>query len=43
VIEVDKKGVPTMIRSKWGQQSLFEHPPAAVPAHYGAPTYFRKK
>jgi hypothetical protein len=43
VIAVDKKGNATMIRSKWGYQSLFEHPPLAVPAHYGTPTFYRKK
>ena len=43
VIAVDTKGRPTMIRSKWGHYSLFEHPPAAVPAHYGTPSYHRKK
>ena len=43
VIAVDTKGRPTMIRSKWGHYSLFEHPPAVVPAHYGTPSYHRKK
>jgi hypothetical protein len=43
VIAVDKGGTPTMIRSKWGHHSLFEHPPTAVPSHYGTPAYYRKK
>ena len=43
VIAVDKQGKPTMIKSKWGEYSLFEHPPSAVPAHYGTPNYYRKK
>ena len=43
VIAVDTKGRPTMIRSKWGHYSLFEHPPDAVPAHYGTPSFHRRK
>lgn len=43
VIEVDAKGGPTRLRSKWGHYSLFEHSPEAVPAHYGKPAYYHKK
>ena len=43
VIEVDKKGNPAKIKSKWGHQSIFEHAPDAVPTFYGSPTYYRKK
>jgi hypothetical protein len=43
VIAVDKLGKPTMIKSKWSEHSLFEHPPSAVPAHYGTPHYYWKK
>jgi hypothetical protein len=42
VMAVDKQGKPAMIRSKWGHYSIFEHPPDAVPNHYGSPTYYRK-
>ena len=42
-IEVDAKGNPIKIRSKWGHYSLFEHAPDAVPAHYGKPSYYHKK
>ena len=43
VIEVDAKGNPTKIRSKWGHYSLFEHAPDAVPAYYGKPSCYHKK
>jgi hypothetical protein len=43
VTEVDGKGNPTRLKSKWGHYSLFEHAPEAVPAHYGKPDYYDKK
>jgi hypothetical protein len=43
VTAVNKNGEPTMIRSKWGEHSLFDHPPTAVPDYYGTPNFFRKK
>lgn len=43
VTEVDAKGHPTKLKSKWGHYSLFEHAPDAVPAYYGIPSYYRKK
>jgi hypothetical protein len=42
ITKVDPQGRPVMVRSKWGLQSLFEHPPQAVPSHYGKPSYYRK-
>jgi Domain of unknown function (DUF4157) len=43
VIDVDGKGNPTRLKSKWGHYSLFEHAPEAVPTHYGKPDYYHKK
>jgi len=43
VTQVDAKGKPIKIKSKWGHYSLFEHDPETIPAHYGRPSYFRKK
>jgi hypothetical protein len=43
VTEIDGKGNPVKVKGKWGHYSLFEHPPDAVPAHYGKPSYYRKK
>jgi hypothetical protein len=43
VTEADSSGRPSRVKGKWGHYSLFEHPPEAVPAHYGKPSYHRKK
>ena len=43
VTEVDANGKAVKVQGKWGHYSLFEHPPDAVPAHYGKPTFYRKK
>jgi hypothetical protein len=43
VTKVDKHGNPTRVKGKFGHYSLFEHDPVVVPAHYGAPEFYRRK